>query len=117
MEQVITALVDNVLTPVTSLIPLLVSSGIAFVLFAVLWVGFGIALVTSQGSLDAAWQWVRALPLVVQGVVWILFLPVLAALWIWETTWPIVLRLVLVAGLAGWSLLIFLPKALTGARP
>ena len=117
MEQVITALVDNVLTPVTSRIPLLVSSGIAFVLFAVLWVGFGIALVTSQGSLDAAWQWVRALPLVVQGVVWVLFLPVLAALWIWETTWPIVLRLVLVAGLAGWSLLIFLPKALTGARP
>ena len=117
MEQVITALVNNVLTPVTSLIPVLVSSGIAFVLFAVLWVGFGIALVTSQGSLDAAWQWVRALPLVVQAVVWVLFLPVLAALWIWETTWPIVLRLVLVAGLAGWSLLIFLPKALTGAKP
>lgn len=117
MEQFITGLVNNVVVPVTSLIPVIVSSGIAFVLFAVLWVGFAIALVTSQGSLDAAWQWVRALPLVVQGLVWLLFLPVLAALWIWETTWPIVLRLVLVAGLAGWSLLIFLPKALTGARP
>lgn len=117
MEQFITVLVDNVVVPVTSLIPVIVSSGIAFVLFAVLWVGFAIGLVTSQGSLDAAWQWVRALPLVVQGLVWLLFLPVLAALWIWETTLPIVLRLVLVAGLAGWSLLIFLPKALTGARP
>jgi len=30
-------------------------------------------------------------------------------LWIWETSWPFVLRVVLVAGLAGWNLLIF-PK-------
>jgi hypothetical protein len=53
----------------------------------------------------------------VQGLVWLLFLPVVVALWIWETTWPIILRLILVAGLAGWSLMIFLPRALTGARP
>lgn len=117
MEQLITGLVDNVVVPITGVIPVLVSSGIAFVVFAILWIGFGYALVTSQGSLDAAWQWVRALPLLVQGVVWLLFLPVVVALWIWETTWPIILRLILVAGLAGWSLLIFLPRAATGARP
>ena len=27
-----------------------------FVLFAALWVGFAYALITSQGSLDAAWR-------------------------------------------------------------
>jgi hypothetical protein len=35
-------------------------------------------------------------------------------LWVWETSWPMLLRLALVAGLAGWTLLIFLPKGLQG---
>ncbi len=85
------------------------SSGILFVVFAVLWVGFAVALVSSQGTIDAAWQSVRDLPLLVQVFVWILLLPVMAGLWIWETSWPLVLRLVLVIGLAGWNLLIMLP--------
>lgn len=91
-------------------------SGILFVVFAVLWIAFGIGLIWSQGSVDAAWDWVRALPLILQGVVWVLFLPVMAGLWIWETSWPLVLRLLLILGLAGWNLLVFLPRALT-ARP
>jgi len=89
----------------------LASSGIAFVIFGLLWVAFAVGLIWSQGSVDAAWEWLRGLPWIAQGVVWLLFLPVTAGLWIWETSWPLVLRLVLVAGLAGWSLLIFFPKA------
>ncbi|MDH5244043.1 MAG: hypothetical protein OEX05_08930, partial [Chloroflexota bacterium] len=54
--------------------------------------------------------WIGGLPLIVQGVAWLLFLPVVGALWVWETSWPIVLRLVIVASLAGWSLMIFLPR-------
>lgn len=91
-------------------------SGILFVVFAALWLAVGAGLVWSQGSVDAAWQAIRELPLIVQGVVWLLFLPVMVGLWIWETTWPLVLRLVLLLGIAGWNLLIFLPRALT-ARP
>jgi hypothetical protein len=56
---------------------------------------------------------VRALPFVFQAAVWLLFLPVMAALWIWETTWPLILRLTLIVGLGAWNLLIFLPKWLT----
>jgi hypothetical protein len=115
MEQVITGLVEGIVVPVTNAIAFAVSSGIAFVAFAVLWIVFAWALITSQGSLDAAWHWVRALPLIVQGLVWLLFLPVVLALWVWETAWPLVLRIVVVLGLAGWSLLIFIPKWLTGA--
>jgi hypothetical protein len=85
--------------------------GVLFAVFALIWVAFGAALVLSQGSIDQAWQSIRALPLIVQGLVWILFLPVMAGLWVWETTWPILVRLVLVVGVAGWNLLIFLPKA------
>jgi hypothetical protein len=95
----------------------LAESGILFAIFAVLWVAFGIAVIWSQGSLDAAWHWVRSLPLIVQGVVWLLFLPVMIGLWVWESTWPLVLRLVLVAGVAGWNLMVFLPRALQAPRP
>jgi hypothetical protein len=91
-------------------------SGILFVVFAVMWIAFAAGLIFSQGSVDQAWQSIRALPLVVQLVVWVLFLPVMVGLWIWETSWPLVLRLVLVVGVAGWNLLIFLPKALQ-AKP
>lgn len=117
MEQVITALVDNIVVPITNFIAFAVENGVAFVIFALLWIAFGVALVASQGSLDQAWQQVRSLPLIVQGLVWLLFLPVVIALWIWESTWPVVMRVVLVAGLAGWSLLIFIPKWLQAAKP
>jgi hypothetical protein len=73
-------------------------------------------LIFSAGSVDQAWQTIRELPLIVQIVVWVLFLPVMIGLWIWETSWPLVVRLVLVLGVAGWNLLVFLPKALQ-AKP
>lgn len=87
-------------------------AGILFVIFAVLWAAFGIALVVSHGSVDAAWQAIRTLPLVVQGIMWLLFLPVMAGLWVWETSWPLIVRLTLIIGVAGWNLLVFLPRGL-----
>jgi hypothetical protein len=91
--------------------------GVLFLVFAAIWIAFGAALVWSQGSLDQAWTWIRGLPLLVQILAWLLFLPVMAGLWVWETTWPVLVRVVLILGLAGWNLLVFLPKALTAARP
>jgi hypothetical protein len=111
MEQVISVIVDGIIVPVTNVIPFLISSGALFVLFALLWAGFAAGVVWYQGGLDAAWAWIGSLPLVVQGVVWLLFLPVVGALWIWETSWPLALRLILVVSLAGWSLMIFLPRS------
>jgi hypothetical protein len=95
----------------------LAENGVLFAIFAIIWVAFGAALIWSQGSLDQAWQAIRDLPLIVQVVVWVLFLPVMLGLWVWETSWPIVVRLVLVVGLAGWNLLMFLPKASQVPRP
>jgi ABC-type amino acid transport system permease subunit len=91
--------------------------GVLFVVFAALWVAFGVALIWSHGSLDQAWAAIRGLPLIVQLIVWLLFLPVMAGLWVWETAWPLVLRVILILGLAGWNLLVFLPRALQAARP
>lgn len=88
----------------------------AFVVFALLWAVFAAALIWSQGSLDQTWEWIRGLPLILQGIVWILFLPVVAGLWVWETTWPLVARLVLVLGLGVVNLYTFLPRSLWGGR-
>jgi ABC-type amino acid transport system permease subunit len=71
-------------------------------------------LIFSQGSVDQAWQTVRGLPLIVQIAVWVLFLPVMIGLWVWETSWPLMVRLVLVIGVAGWNLFMFLPKGAAG---
>jgi hypothetical protein len=114
MEQVISAVVDGVIVPVTGAIPWLVSSGVLWLVFAAMWLAFGAGLVWNQGGLDATWAWITSLPLLVQAVAWLLFLPVVAGLWIWETGWPLVLRLALVGGLAGWSLMIFLPRSTQG---
>ncbi len=92
-------------------------TGVLFAVFALLWLAVGAGIVWAQGSVDAAWQWIRGLPLLVQGIVWLLFLPVMAGIWIWETTWPLVVRVLLVVALAGWNLLIFLPRALQAPRP
>src|SRR6185369_13493515 len=89
-------------------------SVIAFGLFAILWVAFGSAIVASQGSLDDAWRWIRELPLAGQIVVGLLTLPVTIGLWVWETSWPLILRLVLVAGIGAWNLYAFFPRFLLG---
>ena len=91
-------------------------TGMLFVIFAIIWVAFGAGLIFSQGSVDQAWQTIRELPLIVQIVVWVLFLPVMIGLWVWETSWPLIVRLVLVVGVAGWNLFMFLPRALQ-AKP
>lgn len=91
MELIITGFVDRLLVPFINgiLIPFL-ESGAAFVLFALLWGAFGYALIARQASLDETWQTIRSLPFVVQAVIWLLFLPVMAGLWVWEATWPVV---------------------------
>ncbi len=95
----------------------LAERGLLFGIFAVIWIGFAATLVASQATLDEVWTAIRGLPLVIQVVVWLLFLPVMAGLWIWETTWPLVVRVVLVLAVAGWNLLVFLPRAAQAVRP
>ena len=83
-----------------------------FALFAVLWALFAYALVVNQASLDAIWQWSRSLHIVAQVVVWLLVLPLAIGLWIWESGWPLLVRLVLVVSIGAWNLWIFFPKDL-----
>ncbi len=114
MDRLIQTLVDGVLTPLITLlvapIPFLVSSGALLVVFAALWVAFAYALAREPARVERAWARLRTLPLVAQAAAWLLFLPVLAGLWIWQRSWPLVGRLALVLGIAGWNLLVFVPR-------
>ena len=112
MEQ----LIETLASGMGSSVAWLAEHGVLFVVFAIVWLGFGAALIFSQGSIDQAWHAIRGLPAIVQIVVWLLFLPVMVGLWIWETSWPLVARLVLIVSIAGWNLLVLLPRALQ-AKP
>jgi len=82
-----------------------VLSTYAILIFAMLWVGFAIALVVNREWLDLLWNWVRALPSVAEIIIWVLFLPIMVGLWIWESSWPVPLLQLAFAGIVGWTLI------------
>ena len=112
---------DRVIEPLASglgnSIGWMADHGLLFAVFAVLWIAFGVALIWSQGSVDQAWTAINGLPLILRLLVWLLFLPVMAGLWVWETSWPLVVRVITILGIAGWNLLVFLPRAAQTATP
>ena len=110
-EPVMDRVIEPLATGLGNAVAWLAESGVLFAVFAVIWIAVAIGLVWSQGTVDQAWQAIRSLPLVLQLLVWVLFLPVMVGLWFWEASWPLVVRLVLVIGVAAWNLLIFMPKA------
>ncbi len=111
MDRLVVALIDAVTVPVTGTIPFLASSGILLAVFAALWVVFGLAVARDRAVLDRTWVRLRRWPLGLQALAWLLFLPVLVALWIWTRGWPLAGRLVLIGAIAGWNLLVFIPAA------
>ena len=76
----------------------------AMVIFVILWVGFAVILTVNPGWLDQVWDRVQALPTLVEIIVWVLFLPIMVGLWIWQSSWPVFARLLGLAGIVGWTL-------------
>jgi hypothetical protein len=46
----------------------------------------------------------------VQAVIWLLFLPIMLGLWIWERAWASTIRLVLLLAIAAWNVFLFFPR-------
>jgi hypothetical protein len=109
VDAIIETVINATVVPLADLVPVLVSSGITLLIFAGLWAAFGLALIRDRARLDEAWQRIRRLPLPVQGIVWLLFMPVLVGLVVWRTRWPLAGRLATIGAVAAWSLLIFIP--------
>lgn len=74
------------------------------------WTGFGIAMWAAPGVLVDIWEWVGGLSIAFKMVVWVLGLPWMLGLAIWQGAWPEMVRVALVAGLAVVSVWTFYPK-------
>jgi hypothetical protein len=82
----------------------------SFGILSLLWLGFGAALLFNQALLNSVWQLFRGLPLAMQIVIGLLLLPLVLGLWIWQTPWPLWIRLILVIGLGWATIYTFFPK-------
>jgi hypothetical protein len=83
---------------------------LVFLFFAVLWLCFAAALLSARGDLDALWGNFRQRNVVVQALGWLFFLPLVAALFVWERRWQVAVRLVLVFAIAALNLFMFVPR-------
>jgi hypothetical protein len=72
----------------------------AFVILSALWLGFGAALIFQNEALNRCWRAFRRLPIVLQFTLAFLTLPLVLGLWVWQTRWPVWLRIITVSGLA-----------------
>lgn len=114
MEALISLIVGifvGIVETLTAPIPFLAESGLLLVLFAALWAALAVAIVRAPARVDAAWRRLRALPLLVQLLAWLLLLPIVAGVAVWQLGWPRLARVAVVAGIATWNLLVFLPAA------
>lgn len=82
----------------------------AFSALSLLWLAFGAAVIFNPTLLNTVWTAFRGFPLLAQGGIALFTLPVTLGLWIWETSWPVWLRLVLVLGLAWVTIYTFFPR-------
>jgi hypothetical protein len=87
---------------------------VVFPVVVLLWLAFGAALVVDPGALGSLWHAIRGLWLPVQAAVWVLALPWMIGLWIWQTAWAPWLRLLLAAGIAVANVYAFFPRNASG---
>jgi hypothetical protein len=92
------------------------SKVLAFLTCLFLWAMFAIGAIFAPGAIDSFWESVRGLPWWFEGPVWFLTLPWMVGLWIWESSFDLWLRFVLVAGVALSNLVGFNPWS-SGREP
>lgn len=69
------------------------------------WLAFYALMLLSEPTLGDLQDRIRDLPLVLEGLVWLVFFPYVLALTIWDSGWSEMVRSALVACCAvGWSL-------------
>jgi len=76
-----------------------------FVLMVGVWAAFVTLAVASPDTLGNIWSDVRGLPAAVEVPLWLLTLPWMLGLAVWESSWETWLRVLLVAWIAaGWTI-------------
>lgn len=80
-----------------------------FALSIVATAAFSYYLITEPTRLNEVWEWTRSMNILVQGVIWLLFLPWMLALWFWVMPWALPIRIVLVVGTLGFATWLLFP--------
>jgi hypothetical protein len=75
-----------------------------------LWLAFAAAAVVQPEVLTDAWVWVNDLHVVLRVIVWVLLLPFMLGLLVWEQDWPLAGRVALIVLIALVHLAVFAPK-------
>lgn len=60
-------------------------------------------MITDPGRLTELWAWTRSQNILVQGAIWLLFLPWMLCLWVWTMPWAVPIRFVLVIAALVWT--------------
>jgi len=66
----------------------------------ILWIAFAALWIFSADTLGHIHNWIQNLPLVLEIIIWIIFLPWVGSLWIWESSWALWLRILLMVVIA-----------------
>jgi hypothetical protein len=82
---------------------------IAVAAIGLLWVGFGLAAWLEPRLLAQTWDWVDSLPIGSEIVAWVVGLPWMVGLAVWQAPWPDLVRIGLMVGLAAASVWVFYP--------
>jgi menaquinone-dependent protoporphyrinogen oxidase len=61
--------------------------------------------VLAEGRMGDLWLWIRDLPFVAEAAAWVVFLPLMAGMAVWNSTWPEWFRIVLVGTFAAFWIL------------
>jgi hypothetical protein len=86
-----------------------------FLWMVAMWAAFFVLLFADR--LEAIWSAIRDLPLLVEVVLWVLFLPWMLGTAVWTNSWPAGLRILLVGGFViGWTI-VSIPREKQAAQP
>jgi hypothetical protein len=67
---------------------------------SILWLAFAGLWIFSSETLGHIFTWIQGLPLILEIIVWIVFIPWVGSLWIWHSSWPLWLKVVVIVAIA-----------------
>lgn len=79
-------------------------------LFTLLWLVFFAFLIFEPERLTDVWLWFRELPLIVQVIGWLVLLPLVLGLVVWNAPWPTGARITVIGLIALLTIGLFSPR-------
>jgi hypothetical protein len=61
---------------------------------SLIWIAFAALWIFTSETLGHILAWIQGLSLILEIIVWIVFLPWVGSLWIWHSSWPLWLKIV-----------------------